>query len=135
MAPWARRRSVGSGQVHGSVRQLGEAAHASRGVGAPEGPEVQLWALTFSPPGLRHPTRKLARLPPFVRLRVQNPTDLGECQQKLACTRTLSGLGGKLETFPTMGSAPRPVQASRAAPDAEIRVLAKPDNLPDGCTN
>jgi len=80
MAPWARSRSVGSGQVHGSVRQLGEAAHASRGVGAPEGPEIQLWALTFSPPGLRHPTRKLAHLLRFIRLRVQNPTGLGECQ-------------------------------------------------------
>ena len=89
MAPWARRRSVGSGQVHGSVRQLGEAAHASRGVGAPEGPEVQLWALTFSPPGLRHPTRKLARLPRFVRLRVQNPTGLGECQQLEALLNVL----------------------------------------------
>ena len=82
MVPWARRRSVGSGQVHGSVRQLGEAAHASRGVGAPEGPEVELWALTFSPPGSRHPTGKLARLPRFVRLRVQNPTGLAERQHK-----------------------------------------------------
>jgi len=40
MAPWARRWPVGSGQVRGSVRQLGQAAHASRGVGVPEGPEV-----------------------------------------------------------------------------------------------
>ena len=40
MAPWARRSAVGSGQGHGSVRQLRQAAHASRGVGVPEGPEV-----------------------------------------------------------------------------------------------
>ena len=38
-----------------------------RGVGAPEGPEVQLWALTLPPPGSRQPTRKLIRLPLSVR--------------------------------------------------------------------
>lgn len=34
-----------------------------RGVGVPEGPEVQLWALTLPPPESRQPTRKLTHLP------------------------------------------------------------------------
>jgi hypothetical protein len=62
MAPWARRVLVGSGHVRGSVRQLGEAAHASRGVGAPEGPEVPALGPHLLPSGVAAPYPKTGRL-------------------------------------------------------------------------
>jgi len=62
MAPWARRWPVGSGQGHGSVRQRRQAAHASRGVGAPEGPEVQALGPHLPTSGVAAPYPKTGRL-------------------------------------------------------------------------
>jgi hypothetical protein len=58
MAPWARRWPVGDGQVRGSVRQLRQAAHASREVGAPEGPEVTALGPHLLPSGVAAPYPK-----------------------------------------------------------------------------
>ena len=56
----------------------------------PRARRFQLWALTFSPPGSRHPTRKLVGLPLDIRLGVQIPTDLGERQHLTLDLLTLS---------------------------------------------
>jgi len=66
MAPWARRWPVGDGQVHGSVRQLGEAAHASREVGAPEGPEVPALDPHIFPSGVGAPYCIFLLKPPLI---------------------------------------------------------------------
>ncbi len=57
MAPWARRVLGGSGHGRGSVRQLREAPLPPVGWVRPRARRFHLWALTFSPPGSRHPTR------------------------------------------------------------------------------
>jgi hypothetical protein len=66
----------------------------------PRARRFQLWALTFSPPGSRHPTRKLVGLPLGNRLGVQIPTGSGEHQhrRRFAMSATATNWGESLES-------------------------------------
>ena len=63
----------------------------------PRARRFQLWALTFPPPGSRHPTRKWSRLPLCIRLGVQIYPGLGERQQLRPFDGGAAGRGAPAE--------------------------------------
>ncbi len=94
-SPWPRGPGDGRSAVDksaGVCDNSGKPPTPPVGWVRPRARRFQLWALTFSPPGSRHPTRELADLPLCIRLGVQIYPGLGERQHLMVGSNPIDQL-------------------------------------------
>jgi hypothetical protein len=100
-SPWPRGPGDGRSAVDksaGVCDNSGKPPTPPVGWVRPRARRFQLWALTFPPPGSRHPTRKWSGLPLYIRLGVQIYPGLGERQHLSLAYPSIAALGGRRTT-------------------------------------